>query len=58
MSEDKKTFTITGMTCANCARTAEKTLLKSEDIKFAGVNLTTNTGSVVGKNIDIEKIKK
>jgi len=46
------------MTCANCARTIEKALLKSEDIKLAGINLTTNIGSVVDKNIDIEKIKK
>ncbi|APT73695.1 ATPase P [Thermosipho melanesiensis] len=56
--EEKTSFTITGMTCANCARTIEKALLKSEDIEFAAVNLATNTGFVVGKNIDMEKIKK
>lgn len=58
MAEEKKSFTITGMTCANCARTIEKALLKSGDIKFAAVNLATNTGFVVGKNVDLEKIRK
>ncbi|ANQ53772.1 heavy metal translocating P-type ATPase [Thermosipho sp. 1070] len=57
-NEEKKSFTITGMTCANCARTIEKALLKSEDVKFAAVNLATNTAFVVGENLDIEKIKK
>ncbi|SHH44497.1 heavy metal translocating P-type ATPase [Thermosipho atlanticus] len=58
MEEKKKTFTVTGMTCATCAKTIEKALLKSKNIKFAAVNLATNTGFVIGEDIDLEKIKE
>ncbi|ACJ74863.1 heavy metal translocating P-type ATPase [Thermosipho africanus Ob7] len=59
MPEKKITFSVTGMTCANCARTVEKVLSKDENIKFASVNLATNTAFVVGdESIDLEKVKK
>lgn len=58
MNEKKKTFTITGMTCANCARTVEKALQKNEKVKFAAVNLATNTGFVIGEDVDIDEIKR
>uniref|UniRef100_A0A7C5U7W4 Cation-translocating P-type ATPase n=1 Tax=Fervidobacterium nodosum TaxID=2424 RepID=A0A7C5U7W4_9BACT len=45
--EDKKTLRITGMTCANCARIVEKSLSKIDGVKFAAVNLATNTAFVV-----------
>ena len=57
MPREKKTFTISGMTCANCAKTIEKALQKNEKIKFAAVNLATNTGFVIGDGVDIEEIK-
>ncbi|MFN4201287.1 heavy metal translocating P-type ATPase [Fervidobacterium gondwanense] len=45
--EKKKSLRITGMTCANCARIVEKSLSKVEGVKFAAVNLATNTAFVV-----------
>lgn len=45
--EDKKTLKITGMTCTNCARIVERSLSKVEGVKFAAVNLATNTAFVV-----------
>lgn len=43
----KKTLRIMGMTCANCARIVEKSLSKVEGVKFAAVNLATNTAFVI-----------
>lgn len=45
--EQKKSLKITGMTCANCARIVEKSLLKIDGVKFAAVNLATNTAFVI-----------
>jgi Cu+-exporting ATPase len=55
----KKTFTVTGMTCATCAKTVEKALRKLDGVKFAAVNLATSTGFIVAeKEISLEEIKK
>jgi len=55
----KKTFTVTGMTCATCARTVEKALRKIDGVKFAAVNLATSTGFIVAeKDVSFEELKK
>ena len=55
----KKTSTVTGMTCATCARTVEKALRKIDGVKFAAVNLATSTGFIVAeKDVSFEELKK
>ncbi|MGC8902546.1 MAG: heavy metal translocating P-type ATPase [Fervidobacterium sp.] len=55
----KKTLKITGMTCANCARIVEKSLSKVSGVKFAAVNLATNTAFVVlEKEVDEDTLIK
>ena len=57
--EVKKTFTVTGMTCATCAKTVEKALKKIDGVKFAAVNLATSTGFIVAeREISFEELKK
>ncbi|SDY09628.1 Cu+-exporting ATPase [Acetomicrobium thermoterrenum DSM 13490] len=46
-TEEKRNFRITGMTCATCAMTVEKALKKVEGVKFAAVNLATETAFVL-----------
>lgn len=43
----KRSFRVTGMTCATCSRTVEKALRKTEGVTFAAVNLATETAFVV-----------
>lgn len=43
----KRSFRVTGMTCATCSRTVEKALRKTEGVNFAAVNLATETAFVV-----------
>ncbi|HOM74278.1 MAG TPA: cation-translocating P-type ATPase [Fervidobacterium sp.] len=57
--ETKKSLKITGMTCANCARIVEKSLSKVDGVKFAAVNLATNTAFVIlDKEIPDGKLKE
>ena len=57
--EVKKTFMVTGMTCATCAKTVEKALRKIDGVKFAAVNLATSTGFIVAeREISFEELKK
>jgi Cu+-exporting ATPase len=53
-SGEKRTFNITGMTCANCARNVERALNKVDGVSFAAVNLATQTAFVNLKK-DIEQ---
>ncbi|HHZ04749.1 MULTISPECIES: heavy metal translocating P-type ATPase [Acetomicrobium] len=46
-NEEKRNFRITGMTCATCAMIVEKALKKVEGVKFAAVNLATETAFVL-----------
>lgn len=44
---EKRSLRITGMTCATCAKNVERALSKIEGVKFAAVNLATDTAFVV-----------
>ena len=48
-SEEKFSFTVTGMTCVNCVKKVEKALSEIEGVKFATVNLATSTGFVIAE---------
>lgn len=55
----KLTFTVTGMTCATCARIVEQALKKIDGVAFASVNLATSTGFVLAeRSLDFETIKR
>ncbi len=43
----KRSFRVSGMTCATCSRTVEKALRRTEGVSFAAVNLATETAFVV-----------
>jgi len=59
MGENKKSFSITGMSCITCANAVEKSLKKIEGIKFASVNLATNSAFLISeKDISFEEIRK
>jgi len=45
--DEKRSLRITGMTCATCAKNVERALSKIEGVKFAAVNLATDTAFVV-----------
>ena len=47
MSEQRTALPITGMTCANCALTVERSLKRVEGVSEAGVNFATERASVV-----------
>lgn len=54
--ELRRTLRVNGMTCANCARIVEKALSKIDGVKFAAVNLATNTAFVVlDKEVPFER---
>lgn len=55
----KATFTVTGMSCATCARIVEQALKKIDGVIFASVNLATSIGFILAeRNIDFETIKR
>lgn len=59
IKEEKISFSVTGMTCATCAKTVERALAKLEGVKFAAVNLATSTGFIIAeKEIPLEAVKK
>jgi len=43
----KRSFRVSGMTCATCSRIVEKSLSKVDGVSFAAVNLATETAFVV-----------
>ncbi|MGC9336137.1 MAG: copper ion binding protein, partial [Anaerolineae bacterium] len=47
MSEQRTALPITGMTCANCALSVERSLKKVDGVSEAGVNFATERASVV-----------
>jgi len=46
-TKEKRSFRVTGMTCATCARTVERALKKVKGVDFAAVNLATETAFVI-----------
>ncbi len=55
----KTSLTVTGMTCATCARMVERALRKVEGVDFAAVNLATETAFVVsGREIPRETLEE
>ncbi|MDR1196154.1 MAG: heavy metal translocating P-type ATPase [Endomicrobium sp.] len=60
---EKKTFIVTGMTCAACSSRVERAVSKMDGVKKADVNLLKNTltvsfdGSVTGIKQIIEKVE-
>ncbi|MEZ4670575.1 MAG: heavy metal translocating P-type ATPase [Anaerolineae bacterium] len=46
MSTQEMSLPITGMTCANCARTVERTLSKTEGVEIANVNYATERAQI------------
>ncbi len=61
MEQKKQTlsFTISGMTCASCARNVERALNTIEGAEYVSVNLATEKGVVVSKRaIPLEAVKQ
>ncbi|HOF02943.1 MAG TPA: cation transporter, partial [Atribacterota bacterium] len=53
-----KDIQIGGMTCVNCARRVEQALQKIEGVKFASVNLATDTAFLISeREISSQEIK-
>ncbi|MBL7956171.1 MAG: copper-translocating P-type ATPase [Flavobacteriales bacterium] len=48
MAQVKRSFPVTGMTCASCVLQVEKALLAEPGVEGVTVNLATNTAQVVG----------
>ncbi len=58
-SAKKVSFSVTGMTCATCARMVERSLKKVDGVIFAGVNLATETAFVVlEKDVPMEILEE
>lgn len=57
--EEKRTFRITGMTCATCSRIVERSLNRVGGVGFAAVNLATETAFVIlEKDVPQEILEK
>jgi Cu2+-exporting ATPase len=55
----KNTFSITGMTCASCAASVEKTLTHQKGVTSAAVNFASNSALVeFDSTADLKQIKK
>jgi Cu+-exporting ATPase len=53
-----KDIQISGMTCVNCARRVEQSLAKIDGVKFASVNLATETAFLISeREISLQEIK-
>jgi Cu+-exporting ATPase len=59
MSKNKKSFSVTGMTCVSCANRVESSLKKMKGVEFASVNLATESAFLISeKEISLENVKK
>jgi copper chaperone CopZ len=48
MTHLKRSYPVTGMTCASCVLQVEKALLAEPGVERVTVNLATNTAQVIG----------
>lgn len=59
MGKNKKSFSVTGMTCISCANRVESSLKKIKGVEFASVNLATESAFLISeKEISLENVKK
>jgi len=60
MSKNKKSFSVTGMTCIFCANRVENSLKKIKGVEFASVNLATESAFLISseKDISLREVKK
>ena len=59
MGKNKKSFSVTGMTCISCANRVENSLKKIKGVEFASVNLATESAFLISeKEISLERIRK
>ena len=59
MGKNKKSFSVTGMTCISCANRVENALKKIKNVEFASVNLATESAFLISeKEISLENVKK
>lgn len=59
MGKNKKSFSVTGMTCVSCANRVESSLKKIKGVEFASVNLATESAFLISeKEISLENVKK
>ncbi len=59
MDKNKKSFSVTGMTCISCANRVENSLKKIKGVEFASVNLATESAFLISqKEISLENVKK
>ena len=59
MGKNKKSFSVTGMTCVSCANRVESSLKKINGVEFASVNLATESAFLISeKEISLESVKK
>ena len=60
MSEKSETLRVTGMTCANCARTIEKSVAKVSGVRDARVNLATEKLTAIfdPETVDVRAIEE
>ncbi|HBH47612.1 MAG TPA: hypothetical protein DDX98_03180, partial [Bacteroidales bacterium] len=55
---EEKKVKVNGMTCNHCKMNVETNLKKLEGIDAVEVNLDTQGVTLIGNNIDLEKVKK
>ena len=59
LGKNKKSFSVTGMTCISCANRVENALKKIKNVEFASVNLATESAFLISeKVISLENVKK
>jgi P-type Cu2+ transporter len=54
MTSVKRSFPVTGMTCASCVLQVEKALLAEPGVELVTVNLATNTAQVIGEEAAVD----
>jgi uncharacterized membrane protein YraQ (UPF0718 family)/copper chaperone CopZ len=58
MDSEKLNLKVTGMHCSHCSTAVRKALLSSPGVEDASVDHTTGNVVIVGKNFDLDAIKK